>query len=195
MNKVHADATLEVIAAVLAPYLKCIGVIENKELKDRIIEKVFTPLMENNKTEEEVSSDEEEMEKKEKWHRYVDGGKLHPRTQKEIEKMVNTKYVFSGFNNLIYAQNYILKLASEEDAEKIKEENREALYKLYEFALSLEPKPDREELTFSQIQIVNKARSFVTMKMKKRQAIRVVKQEKKEVVKLKKMMAEHISKR
>lgn len=63
--------------------------------------------------------------------------------------MLNQKYIFSGFNNLIYAQNHVLKLASETDPKKIKEENRSALYDLYEFALKLEPKPEREELTFS----------------------------------------------
>tara|TARA_B110000285_G_C14879851_1_gene493345 strand:- start:669 stop:770 length:102 start_codon:yes stop_codon:yes gene_type:complete len=30
------------------------------------------------------------------------------------------------------------------------EDNREGLYALYEYALELEPKPEREELTFSQ---------------------------------------------
>jgi hypothetical protein len=34
-------------------------------------------LLENNKTNYE-SSDEEEMEKQEKYHRLVDGGKMHP---------------------------------------------------------------------------------------------------------------------
>jgi len=106
--------------------------------------------------------------------------------------MLNTKYVFSGFNNLIYAQNYVLKLAAEEDTSLVKEENREALYKLYEFALSLEPKPEREELTFSQMQLVNKARSFVTLKMKKRQIIRQQKNEKKEITKLKKLLAHQL---
>jgi hypothetical protein len=32
----------------------------------------------------------------------------------------------------------------------VNEENRDTLYKLYDYALELEPKPDREELTFSQ---------------------------------------------
>ncbi len=31
----------------------------------------------------------------------------------------------------------------------VKEENRDGLYKLYEYALQLEPKPEREELTFA----------------------------------------------
>jgi hypothetical protein len=33
--------------------------------------------------------------------------------------------------------------------EIVKEENRDELYKLYEYALQLEPKPEREELTFA----------------------------------------------
>jgi len=77
--------------------------------------------------------------------------------------------VFVGFNILIYAQNYILPVASHADT---LEDNREQIYKLYEFALQLEPKPEREELTFSQQQLVNRARSFVTMKMKRRQNLR-----------------------
>jgi len=81
--------------------------------------------------------------------------------------MLNTKYIFNAFNILIYAQNYILKMASSTD-DVVTEDNRDTLYKLYEYALELEPKPDREELTFSQQQLVNKARTFVTMKMKRR---------------------------
>ena len=64
--------------------------------------------------------------------------------------MLNQKFVFNSFNILIYAQNYILKVASETDTEITNEENREQLYKLYEYALNLEPKPERDELTFSQ---------------------------------------------
>jgi len=66
--------------------LKSLAQIENKELKERIIEKVFNPLLENNKTEvQDSSTDDEEMEQREKHHRYVDGGKLPPKTQKEIK--------------------------------------------------------------------------------------------------------------
>jgi hypothetical protein len=193
MNKVVKDASLEVIASLLQPILDSMGLIPNGELKERIVEKVFTPLMENNKTEREESSDEEEMAKKEKHHRYVDGGKLPPKTQREIEKMLKRKFEFPGFNNLIYAQNYIFKLASETDADKIKEGNRDALYKLYDFAHQLEPKPDREELTFSQMQLINKASSFVTLKMRKRQNIRMQKQEVKELKKVRKMMQNQLS--
>ena len=120
-------------------------------------------------------------------HRTVDGGKLHPRTKAEIQAMLDQKYVFSGFNILIYAQNYVLKMASG-DVDFIIEANREALYSLYEFALELEPKPERDELTFSQQQLINKARTFVTMKMKRRQNLRETKKETKNIIKMKKMM-------
>lgn len=64
--------------------------------------------------------------------------------------MLNQKYIFSAFNILIYAQNYILTIASDTDEKIVKEDNREQLYSLYEYALQLEPKPERDELTFSQ---------------------------------------------
>lgn len=140
------------------------------------MDKIFKPLLENNKTVQQESEDEEEMQKKENYHRYVDGGKLPPKTVKEINQMINQKYVFAAFNILIYAQNYILKMASSTE-DFLKEANREELYKLYDFALELEPKPEREELTFTQQQLVNRARTFVTMKMKKRQNVREIKAE------------------
>ena len=62
----------------------------------------------------------------------MDGGKLPPKTVKEINSMLNEKYIFSAFNILIYAQNFVLKLAS---SDEIKEENRDQLYKLYDYAL------------------------------------------------------------
>jgi len=72
-----------------------------------------------------------------------------PKTVKEIKAILNTKYIFNAFNILIYAQNYILKMASSTDG-AVTEDNRDTLYKLYDYALELEPKPEREELTFSQ---------------------------------------------
>jgi len=69
---------------------------------------------------------------------------------KEIQAIIDTKYVFKSFNILLYAQNNILKIASDTDADVTNEDNREQLYKLYEYACNLEPKPEREELTFSQ---------------------------------------------
>jgi hypothetical protein len=54
-------------------------------------------LLESNTTEvrEEPAANEEK-----KW---VDGGKLPPKTQKEILTMINQKYNFPNFNILLYA--------------------------------------------------------------------------------------------
>lgn len=192
MNKVDADAPLETLALLLEPYLKTLGAIGNKEVKERISDNIFKPILENNKTIREDSDDEEELVKQEHYHRHVDGGKLPPRTVKEIKEMLNTKYVFSGFNILIYAQNHILKMASNTDG-IVTEENRDTLYKLYDYALELEPKPEREELTFSQQQLVNKARSFVTMKMKRRQNLREKKKETKDHIKMRQVLGDNLT--
>ena len=117
---------------------------------------------------------------------------MPPRTVKEINEMLNQKYIFSGFNILIYAQNFVLKLAASTDTAEVNEENRDQLYKLYDYALQLEPKPEREELTYSQLQLVNKARSFVTLKMKRRQNMRAQKQDTKNMLKMKKLMGDQL---
>ena len=134
MNKVDNQVSLDNLAAILQPFLGSLALISNGELKERIIDQIFNPLLENNKTVTE-SDDEEELAKREKHHRLVDGGKLPPRTVKEINEMLNQKYIFSGFNILIYAQNFVLKLASSTDTTEINEENRDQLYKLYDYAL------------------------------------------------------------
>ena len=99
----------------------------SRETRERVTEKIFHPLLENNVTQKEVDSEEErlELEKREHYHRHVDGGKLPPKTVKEIEKMLDQKYVFPAFNILIYAQNHILKIASSEECV---EANRDGLY-------------------------------------------------------------------
>jgi hypothetical protein len=135
INKVDSEASLEAISDLFDPFLKALGQLSNGELKDRIIDKIFKPILESNKTEKESSDDEEKLAKNEHYHRYVDGGKLPPKTQREIQKIIDTKYVFSGFNILIYARNYIFKLASNPDTSIVKEDNRDGLYKLYEYAL------------------------------------------------------------
>ena len=116
MNKIQPNASMEELAALLDPFLKTIGIISNGELKERVIDKIFHPILENNKTvQEESSDDEEKMAKAEHRHRYIDGGQMPPKTKKEIMDKLKQKYVFSGFNILIYAQNYIFKQASSSD--------------------------------------------------------------------------------
>jgi hypothetical protein len=138
------------LASLLNPFLKALGAIGNREVKERISDNIFKPILENNKTVTEDSEEEAAELAKQEWHhRHVDGGKLPPKTVVEIKAMLNQKYIFNAFNILIYAQNYILKIASSTDG-VVTEDNRDTLYKLYDYALELEPKPDREELTFSQ---------------------------------------------
>jgi len=75
MNKIQPNASMEELAALLDPFLKTIGIISNGELKERVIDKIFHPILENNKTvQEESSDDEEKMAKAEHRHRYIDGG-------------------------------------------------------------------------------------------------------------------------
>ena len=50
MNKVDSDAPLETLAYLLQPFLKSLGAITNKELKERISDNIFKPILENNKT-------------------------------------------------------------------------------------------------------------------------------------------------
>ena len=57
-------------------------------------------------------------------------------------------------------------------SDETKEEARDCLYELYEYALRLEPKPDRPEPTTAKIRMINSARGFITIKMKKRKNLR-----------------------
>ena len=80
MNNVDSEISLDNLAAILDPFLKSLAKIHNGELKERIVEQIFNPLLENNKTQVEESDDEEEMAKREQHHRLIDGGKLPPKT-------------------------------------------------------------------------------------------------------------------
>lgn len=82
-------------------------------------------------------------------------------------------------NILMYAENYVFKTASLPAGEGIIEENREQLYTLYNYALQLEPER-KPELTFSQRMLVNRARQFITKRMRRRVELRQAKQSKKQ---------------
>ena len=134
--------------------------------------------------------DEDELAEAEHKHRHVDGAQLPPQRKLEIQRILDTKYVFPCFNILVYAQNHILKVAS---SEKTSEQARDDLYKLYELALKLDPKPERPEPTVAQIQMINRARSFVTMRMKNRQKLREFKASRKEVMKMRDVIGSKMS--
>jgi AAA+ superfamily predicted ATPase len=56
-----------------------LGSVSNREVKERIVENIFKPLLNNNKTVIESEDSEEYMQKREEHHRKVDGGKLPPK--------------------------------------------------------------------------------------------------------------------
>ena len=91
LNKVDADSiSYTALASLLSPFLHALGTCRNRTLRERIVEKVFDPLLENNVTPDNKESDGEtddsssEVNYDPKLGKYVDGGKLPPKTQKEI---------------------------------------------------------------------------------------------------------------
>ena len=135
LGKVDAgNISLEDIAALLKPFLTCMATTGSSILRERLKDRIFTPLLESNVTMPDSSDDEEEEEQL----HLLDQRKLQNKTRqlrrktrKEIEALINEKYVFSNFNILIYAENHIYPAAS---AEGVDESNREELYALYNMA-------------------------------------------------------------
>ena len=113
-------------------------------MQNRIIDEIFSPLLESNVTVPDSDDDESEEENLAQ----VDGGKLSRRTRKQVMALINQKYVFPNFNILHYAENHIFRLASTPE-DQVNEANRELIYDLYYKALKLEPEPKHPELTFS----------------------------------------------
>jgi hypothetical protein len=99
---------------------------------------------------------------------HADGGRLSRKTEREVQRLVDQRFVFPNFNILLYAQEHIFKHAS---SQTIREENREMLYRLYDKAMQLEPEPTEKELTFTQRMLLNRARAFITKKMERRSRV------------------------
>lgn len=83
LNKVDAqEISCSNLSLILEPFLYSVAHCKSRILIERIIEKIFTPLLENNVTEEVHESEESEEEeinydpKKGKW---IDGGKMNPK--------------------------------------------------------------------------------------------------------------------
>jgi len=106
---------------------------------------------------------------------------MHPKTQKEVLKLIDQRFFFPNFNILLYSQEHIFHMASAKDT---RDENRDFLYRLYDKALNLEPEPSEPDLTFSQRMLVNRARAFITKRMQRRQRVNVQKRSKKLMYKL-----------
>ena len=82
LNKIKPDCSLNLIARLLEPFLKSLGKLEAGRIRDRIIEKIFKPLLENNTTMTQMEMDE---------------------LEEADLKYSKAKYVFSCFNILVYA--------------------------------------------------------------------------------------------
>ena len=198
LNKVDAEnISYANLAQMLQPFLLTFATCRNNILLKRIEEKIFSPLMENNITPQgdgnSASDDTDDSSseinydpKKGKW---VDGGKLPPKTQKEIQKMIDQRFHFANFNILLYCQEHIFKQASSKDGTK--EENRDILYKLYDKGMNLEPEGE-PELTFSQRMMLNKTQTFITKRMERRQRVHTQKRSKKLMNKLSKMLQQKL---
>lgn len=193
LNKVDSETiSYSDLAGVLEPFLQTLGVCRNTTLIQRIVEKIFDPILENNVTPEAQQAENEDTDdssaevnydpKKGKW---VDGGKLPPKTQKEIQKMIDQRFHFPNFNILLYSTEHIFKQASAKEGTC--EENRDLLYKLYERAMKLEPEGE-PELTFSQRMMLNRASAFITMRMERRQRVHKQKRTSKLMLKLTKIL-------
>ena len=95
LNKVDSEnISYKAIAELLSPFLTALGKCKNKTLTSRIIEKIFSPLLENNVTPDKQSESDTDESSSEinydpKKGKYIDGGKLPPKTQKEIQKMLD----------------------------------------------------------------------------------------------------------
>lgn len=63
---------------------------------------------------------------------------MSKRTRKAVKAVLDEAYVFTNFNILIYAENYVFPAAADKG---MKEINREELYDLYYAARELEPQP------------------------------------------------------
>lgn len=131
LGKINNQISLTNLAHLLNPFLEAMAMTRSQIIHERIRETIFKPLLQSNATDysSSESSDEEEDLKA------VDGGKMSKRTRKELKKMINTKYVFDYMNILMYAENYIFKVASAPAGEGIIESNRDSIYSLYNFAL------------------------------------------------------------
>ncbi len=188
LNNVDAEQISTVnLSLLLEPFLQSLSQCENVILTQRIKDKIFLPLLENNITplvdeeDQVVPVQKEEPKLNGEPPKWIDGGKLKASTQKEIEQLMNKKYQFPNFNILLFAQEYLLKYAAATDT---REDNRETIYQLYDIAHNLNPEPEKKELTFTQRMLVNQASAFMTKKMQKRLKFSAAKKEKKMLYKV-----------
>jgi hypothetical protein len=91
LNKVDPNISFVDLTRMLSPYLYSLANCRNRQLVLRIVEKIMHPILENNITipEPDTDSDDDKPQEpinhdKMKGDKWVDGGKLPPKTFKEL---------------------------------------------------------------------------------------------------------------
>lgn len=109
LGKVDKDGiSLEQIGQLLKPFIHALAKSDQTAFRERIIERIFDPLLEANVTEpasDESSEEEENLA-------LVDGGKMSRSSRKAVKAIMDERYIFPGFNILVYAENFIFPAAS-----------------------------------------------------------------------------------
>ena len=171
MRELHniGDLTAEEIADFLEPFLKAYSLCSNRLLNERILEKIFHPILEDNVKKPEIESEDDGdaryLRTAKDGTTYIDyvlKDKEKLSRDKEIKELIRSDYEFPGFSISKYAEEHIFEHASSEATK-----NGDKVYALYDFALKLEPVAKKKELTFEQKTLMNKASSVITKKMQK----------------------------
>ena len=89
LNKVDAQSiSYTNLCEILEPFLYSAAHCRNKILVQRVIERIFLPLLEKNITKQEENSESEEEEVIDYSKKWVDGGKMSKKTEKAVKKLV-----------------------------------------------------------------------------------------------------------
>jgi len=81
LNKVDSeDISFMNLSSILEPFLYAMARCRNRVLVDRIKERIFIPILENNVTQDMEESSDEDDKNEEQEGKWVDGGKLPPKT-------------------------------------------------------------------------------------------------------------------
>nr|AAF25621.1 unknown protein [Sterkiella nova] len=188
------NISLSNLSSMLDPFLKAIATCSNRILVNRILEKVFEPLLENNVTQPETSENEDSEDETYNYDatkgKTYDGGKMNPKTQKEVQKLVDLRFTFPNFNILLYAQDQIFKYASAFIHKR--REQRVALCTIRQ-SFKTRARATREGADFySQRMLINRARAFITKKMERRMRVHQQKRTKKMIFKLGNLISNQI---
>ena len=89
LNKVDSQQiSYTNLCLILEPFLHSAAHCRNKILVQRVIDRIFLPLLENNITMQEQTGESEEEEEIDYSKKWVDGGKMSKKTERAVRKLV-----------------------------------------------------------------------------------------------------------